>query len=239
MSDDAGFSAIKTQRVTDTVYQLLREKIVAGALPPGDKVNVDEIARQLEVSRTPVHEALTVLAADGLVEVLPRRGTFVTEFGPDDYAETLDVRRALEMLAAETICDHARDEDVRELESLIEDMEKVVQEASDEAEAARRHHAMNLEFHLRLVNLSGNHRLVVTYEDLRAHLRIARAHVDAREWLSRLSLETREHEEIVRAIRERSTDRLRSALDTHLRRSAASLIDDVTRKEGRHATDAT
>lgn len=239
MSDDSSFSAIKTQRVTDTVYQQLREKIVARALPPGHKINVDEVARQIDVSRTPVHEALALLAADGLVEVRPRRGTFVTEFGPRDYAETLDVRRALEMLAAETICDHARQDDVRELEALIEDMERVVQEAENEAEAARRHHTMNLEFHLRLVNLSSNQRLVAMYEDLRAHLRIARVHVDAREWLSRLSMETREHEVIVCAIKDGDADRLKNALDTHLRRSAASLIDDVTRNEGREASNPT
>ena len=86
--------AIRAERVTDTVYQVLRERIVEQQFPPGSKIQVDEIARQLDVSRTPVHEALAILAADGLVEVRPRRGTYVTEFTLNDYAETLDITPA-------------------------------------------------------------------------------------------------------------------------------------------------
>lgn len=231
MSENSAFSAIKTERVTDTIYELLRERIIAGGLEPGSKINVEEVARQLDVSRTPVHEALTVLATDGLVEVRPRRGTFVTEFELGDYAETLAIRRALEMLACETICDHVGDSDVDELEALIGEMQDVARGDGDAAEAARRHDAMNLEFHLRLVHLSGNRRLAAMYEDLRAHLRIARAHVNAHDWLSRLDVETREHARIAAALAERDAEELKNALERHLTRSAASLIDDVTRRE--------
>lgn len=239
MPTTSGFSAIKTPRVTDTIYRLVREKIVNRELAPGSKINVDEMARQLGVSRTPVHEALSVLATDGLVDVRPRRGTFVTEFALEDYRETLDIRRALELLAAETICDHVDDEDVRELRSMVREMERVIVHEVDTHEAARRHDAKNLEFHLRLVTLSGNRRLLGMYEDLRAHLRIARAHVDANEWLSRLETETQEHERIVRALEACDPGALTAALDDHLSRSAASLIDDVARSEGRPKTKRT
>src|SRR5690606_31611713 len=101
------------------------------------------------------------------------------------------------------------------------------------AEAARVHDAKNLEFHLKLVGLSGNRRLIAQYADLRAHLKIARAHVDATEWLSRVPEETREHHDIVEALARRDVEAMKVALDTHLRRSAASLIEDITRGEGR------
>lgn len=233
MATHAAFTAINVPRVTDTIYQLLREKIVARELAPGSKINVDEIARQLEVSRTPVHEALTVLATDGLVEVRPRKGTFVSEFTIDDYRETLDIRRALELLAAETVLDHLHDDDVKGLRTLIRDMERVVAREEDPAEAARIHAAMNLEFHLRLVRLSGNRRLLASYEDLRAHLRIARAHLDAHDWFARVDLEAEEHEAILRALETRDAQRLHDTLRHHLTRSATSLIDDVIRSERR------
>ncbi|HZJ10776.1 MAG TPA: GntR family transcriptional regulator [Trueperaceae bacterium] len=234
--DSASLSAIRTERVTDTVYQMLRERIVDQRFQPGSKINVDEIAKQLDVSRTPVHEALTMLATDGLVEVKPRRGTFVTEFTSKDYAETLDIRRALEVLACETVCLYATGDDITDLEKLVDNMAASVGEANDAAEAARIHDAINLEFHLRLVSLSRNRRLIAMYSDLRAHLKIARAHVDATEWQSRVPIETREHRDIIRALAKRDVTGMKSALDEHLRRSTASLIADVKRDEGRETS---
>lgn len=227
--------AIKTERVTDTVYQLLRERITDGVFLPGSKINVDEIARQLNVSRTPVHEALNSLAVDGLVEVKPRRGTFVTEFTLKDYEETLAIRRSLELLASETFVDLATERDINDLEGLIDKMEVAVKRAGSAAEAARVHDSINLDFHLRLVNLSDNQRLIHMYADLRAHLKIARAHVDATGWQERVPTETQEHAAILAALRRRDPELVRAALDHHLRRSARSLIEDVQRNEGRNS----
>lgn len=228
-----GLTAIRTERVTDTVYQMLRERIVEQRFAPGSKINVDEIAKQLDVSRTPVHEALTILANDGLVEVKPRRGTFVTSFTARDFAETLDIRRALELLACETVVENASDTEIADLRRLVEQMEESVMKAPDAAEAARVHDAINLEFHNRLVRLSGNRRLIATYGDLRAHIKIARAHVDATGWQDRVPIETQEHLKIIDALASRDVAALKTALDNHLRRSANSLIEDVLATEGR------
>lgn len=231
--ESSNLTAIKTERVTDTVYQMLRDRIVEQRFPPGSKIHVDEIAKQLDVSRTPVHEALTILASDGLVEVRPRRGTFVTEFTAQDYSESLDIRRALEVLACETVVVHATDDDIADLRLLVKQMESSVVDALDSAEAARNHDAINLEFHSRLVKLSRNRRLIATYGDLRAHIKIARAHVDATGWQARVPVETQEHLNIIDALTRRDVTDLKSALDTHLRRSTTSLIEDVMAIEGR------
>ncbi len=233
-----GFKGIKAERVTDTVYKVLREYIVGRNLPPGSKIHVDQIAKSMNVSRTPVHEALTVLAADGLVEVRPRRGTFVTEFTHDDYVETLDIRRALELLACETGCQRATDADIHKLELLMDEMHAAAAATSDPWQAARIHDAKNLEFHLHLVHLSANKRLIALYEDLRAHLRIARAHLDATSWLERVPAETAEHLAIIHALAKRDADAMKAALDHHLRRSTASLAADIVHTEGR-ASDRT
>lgn len=231
--ESGGLTAIRTERVTDTVYQMLRERIVEQRFAPGSKINVDEIAKQLDVSRTPVHEALTILANDGLVEVKPRRGTFVTSFTTRDYAETLDIRRALELLAAETVVVYATDAEIADLERLVQQMESAITGAADAADAARIHDAMNLEFHSRFVKLSGNRRLIASYGDLRAHIKIARAHVDATGWQDRVPVETQEHLRIIDALANRDVAALKTALDSHLRRSATSLIEDVKATEGR------
>ncbi len=236
---ERGLSAIKTERVTDTVYQVLREGIVNRTFAPGSKLNVDEIARRLDVSRTPVHEALAVLATDGLVDVQPRRGTFVAAFTLDDYAETLDVRRALETLACETACVRVTEDDLADLRRLMGEMERSVAENDDAAVAARTHDAKNSLFHHRLVQLSGNRRLIAIYDDLRAHLRIARAHLNATTWLLRVPIEAAEHVAILEALAARDVTAMQRALDAHLRRSATSLIEDVSRPEGSPSGSAT
>jgi GntR family transcriptional regulator, rspAB operon transcriptional repressor len=232
-------AAIKTERVTDTVYQLLREGIVNRTFAPGSRLNVDEIARRLQVSRTPVHEALAVLATDGLVEVQPRRGTFVAEFTLGDYAETLDVRRALEVLACEMACQRVTRADLDALRRLMDEMERSVTEHDDVAMAATTHDARNSAFHHRLVQLAGNRRLTAMYDDLRVHLRIARAHLNATSWLARVPIEAAEHLAILDALEARDVTAMQRALDAHLRRSAASLIEDVSRPEGSAPGSAT
>lgn len=227
--------AIKSERVTDRVYAMLKESIIEGRLRPHSKIQVDDIAGQLGVSRTPVHEALILLAVDGLVEVVPRRGSFVAGFTLDDIAETLDVRRALEVLACENAVRNVTSGDIDVLRELIDKMENSVAHAPTAQQAARLHDAENLEFHQRIVKLSGNTRLVTTYEALRAHLRIARVHLDATAWRERLTLERAEHLDIVSALERHDAVALKVSLESHLRRSSTSLLNDLRQEDHPHA----
>src|SRR3954447_23302083 len=94
--------ALNTERLTDTVYGILHDRILSGAFRPGDKLNVDQLAQQLNISQTPIKGALALLAAEGLVQIQPRRGTFVTELAENEIADVSAIRVALETLAAET-----------------------------------------------------------------------------------------------------------------------------------------
>ena len=227
--------AIKAERVTDTVYQVVRENIIDRKLQPGQKLSPDALASRLGVSRTPVHEALVLLASEGLVEVVPRKGTFVSELGVQDIAETMDLRRALELLACETAIHTVRDQDVAALRQVLSDMEELVSNGPEaNIDVVKTHYEKNMEFHTRLVDLSNNRLLNDIYQGLNAHLKIARAHVKADEWKRRLPQERKEHRAVLRALDARDLTRLQHALDAHLRRSKDSLIEDLT-KGGRRA----
>lgn len=230
-------TAIKTARITDTVYRVLRDGIVNAAFPAGSRLNVEEIAKRLRVSRTPVHEALAILATEGLVEVQARKGTFVAAFTHEDFVETLAIRRALEVLASETACDHVDSEAIDALREQMTAMERLATANLDAEEAVQQHDALNLEFHSRIVALSGNRRLTVFYNDLQAHVRIARARLNATSWVERLAIESREHRAILAALEARDTNRLRAEIDAHIRRSSAALLRDVLAREG-GSTDA-
>ena len=221
------FPEIKAERVSDTVYRLLRNHIIAQSLKPGEQLKPEELAKSLGVSRTPIHNALVRLVTEGLVEMIPRKGTYVTEITARDIAETLDVRRALEVLACETAVEHVTPADLAEMRRLTQEMAGLVAHASDDTEAALEHETKNLEFHEKLVTLSQNRRLVELHGNLKIHVKIARTRVRAAGWKARLALERQEHEAIVDALEARDVERLKAAVDQHLRRSKDSLVHDV------------
>lgn len=225
--DGLSLTAIKAERVSDTVYQLLRNHIIAQTLKPGQQLKPEELAKSLGVSRTPIHDALVRLVSEGLVEMIPRKGTYVTEITARDIAETLDVRRALELLACETAVEHVTPEDVAEMRRLTYEMGEIVGRASDSTEAALEHETKNLEFHEKLVALSQNHRLLEIHRNLKVHVKIARTRAHSSGWKTRLSLERQEHEAIADALEARDVERLKKAVDQHLRRSKESLVKDL------------
>jgi DNA-binding GntR family transcriptional regulator len=217
--------ALPTQRLTDAVYGLLRERILRGAYRPGDRLPVDELARLLGVSQTPVKAALATLAVEGLIQVLPRRGTFVTPLSERDISESLGIRIALELLAAETILEHNADVDVQALRRL----------ASQTAQASEvdEHFRQNAAFHQCLIELSGNRRLAELSRQLNAHIQIALVHSRSTTWRERVPTETQEHAAIIDAIAAGDAGALHTTITRHLQRARGSLLDQMRADSGR------
>lgn len=216
---------VRRQRASDAAYESLRQAIMGQIFRPGQRLHVGEIAKRLGVSLTPAKEALTRLASEGLVEIRPRSGTFVTDISPQDVAETFDLRTALECLAAERAVERLTPPDLEVLEGLLEQMARPV--VSDRDRMA--HDRANVDFHNFIVERSGSRRLIQLYRSLNAHIKIARIHRRHEDWMSRLADEEAEHREIVEALRARDADRARAALRRHIGRAARNLIEDVRR----------
>lgn len=210
---------LQAERLTDTVYALLRERILGGSFAPGERLKVDALAQQLNVSQTPLKGALALLVADGLVEVQPRRGTFVAQVSPRQISEMLSIRRALELLATETILDHVTAEDITHLRDLIEQIEH----ATD----VDAHYRGNYELHKRLVELSGNRKLSEFYTELNGHIHMALIHSSSHRWRTRAGAEATEHRAIVDALDKRDLTALAAAITDHLSRASASLMADL------------
>ncbi|HXF62111.1 MAG TPA: GntR family transcriptional regulator [Caldilineaceae bacterium] len=212
--------ALQAERLTDTVYTLLREQILSGRFAPGERLHVDALAQQLHISQTPIKGALALLVADGLVEVQPRRGTFITQVSPRQLGELLAIRRALELLATETLLDHITAADIARLRSLVEDIAR--------AETVDAHYRGNFEFHTRLVALSGNRKLTELYSQLNGHIHMALIHSSTQRWRARAAAEAQEHHAILDALTNRDLAALRAAITAHLSRASTSLLDDLT-----------
>jgi DNA-binding GntR family transcriptional regulator len=187
----------------------LRDMIVQGEIAPGARLNERVLCQQLGISRTPLREALKVLAAEGLVELLPNRGAVVTQLTLRAVQEIFEVMGALERLAGELVCRNATEADIAEIRALHYQM--MVYYARGDLAGYFRY---NQQIHLKLVESTGNATLAATYRNLNAHVRRARymANLSRERW----DKAVQEHEEILDALMKRDSARLQGLLQDHL-----------------------
>ena len=142
----------------------IRDAILQGSLRPGERLVESAIAAQLNLSRGPVRDGLRQLAAEGLVVIVPRRGTFVSQLSGVDIQEISTLRAAIEGLAARLLAEMRDGEAVRQLEALLDEMAK-----AGDADPVR-FAALDLKFHETLVRASGHRRLYQSWANLRTQI---------------------------------------------------------------------
>ncbi len=154
-------SAITSRSTSVVIAEQLTERIVDGSFRPGEQINEVQVANQLSVSRGPVREALQRLVQEGLLISKPNRGVFVRELTAADVAEIYVAREVIECAAAEITVARSRDErasTAAELEAIVDSMVPFI-DAQDWQAVSR----LDLAFHTRLVEASGNTRLRRAY----------------------------------------------------------------------------
>jgi DNA-binding GntR family transcriptional regulator len=109
------------------VYAALKDMIADYRFKPGARLNVEKISKELEVSRTPVWEAVRRLQQEGLLENIPYRGVFMVEMTLDKALELYQVREVLEGLAARLAAQHANEKTIEKMEALLKDQSKVIE----------------------------------------------------------------------------------------------------------------
>ncbi|MEM7339930.1 MAG: GntR family transcriptional regulator [Actinomycetota bacterium] len=146
----------------EVVADEIRSMILRGDLVPGERIQETAIAEQFGVSRNPVREAIRVLEATGLIDVVPRIGASVALFDVEDLRQLLEIRAVLEALAAESAATHHRPEDLIEIDRHLGDGQRA-SGAGDLVAAATAHHRL-----LQAIDrASGNRHLGMTLEPLR------------------------------------------------------------------------
>lgn len=179
------------------VAERLRQQIFARELEPGSWIDEQKLAADYGISRTPLREALKVLAAEGLVTMKVRRGAYVTEMSAEDVKQIYHLLGLLESDAAGVVARHASDEQLRELRTLHDKLEKQVRQRDA-------FFATNELFHIRLLQMSGNRWLEQTVHDLRKVMKLNRHHSLFRQ--GRLAESLAEHREVMQAIERRDAE---------------------------------
>jgi DNA-binding GntR family transcriptional regulator len=207
------FPSINFVDLTEQTYRILRDRILKRQIHPGEKISVEEIAQSLGVSRTPVVNALKILEADALVEIIPRRGTFVTKITARDIAEVFDIRLMIELYAADQIFIQGKTKELLALiRATLDNMRGTISEESyvnyDEYMASDRY------IHTQLVQIVGNQRLSNIYSDLNIHMQIARAHyLNTVESAKQAQIE---HEALETALNDSDLAAFKKALSGHI-----------------------
>jgi DNA-binding GntR family transcriptional regulator len=184
---------LETEPLHMRAGRYLREMIIDGRLRPWAPIDEKSMCDQFGTSRTPLREALKVLAAEGLIELLPRRGAVVAGISVKDLREKFAIVRVLEAHAASTICESASPEQLQALEAIHR---QVI--AAHKKRNGKLYFELNEKFHREVVAATGNKTLIDLHLSLVGHLRRARftvmsAHSMAPEFVE-------DHQRIMQAI---------------------------------------
>ena len=188
---------------------MLRAAILGGELEPGSIHSAVSLAEHLGVSPTPVREAMIELTRSGLVEVLPNRGFRVTVIDDRDLDEVAELRLMLEVPAVRLLIERASDEELTTLEEPLQALEG----AADRNDVPAFLLA-DREFHLQLLRLTGNHRLVNIVAGLRDQTRLVGLHSLA--VAGALKSSAAEHRPILEEIRKRDKKAAERQMTKHL-----------------------
>ncbi|HXM95417.1 MAG TPA: FCD domain-containing protein [Candidatus Dormibacteraeota bacterium] len=207
----------RAETLSSLVAEELERMIIRGELQAGDRINESALAQVFSISRGPIREACRSLEKSNLVRVVTNRGVFVREMSVVQATEIYDVRAHLFGLAGRLAASRIVFRDVVELRAMVAEM----QQAKD----IDTYYPLNVAFHARLVELSGNHRVAELYCALSKEL-----HLFRRRGLVQgdsMVLSNQEHMRIVEALRDHNCDLSEHTMVDHILAGKARLLERV------------
>ncbi|SDG65700.1 GntR family transcriptional regulator [Propionivibrio dicarboxylicus] len=217
---DGAITPIDRPTLHSVVVSRLRDMIIEGVLLPGTRINEGQLGQQLGVSRTPLREALKVLAMEGLVELVPGRGAMVCVLTAKDVRDMLEVLSSLEHLAGTLTCQNASDAQIGAVRTLHDEM-LAFYRSGDRLQYFKK----NQQIHSALIVLAGNASLAMVHDILQSKMRRIRYLGDQNDdtWSGAVA----DHEEMIAALEARDGPRLSAALVDHLTRTWDRVKDAI------------
>lgn len=202
------------------VLVALRDMIIEGELPAGERINETALYPRLGVSRTPLREAIKALAVEGLVELIPNRGAVVRRFNLDDVTHMLEAVKVIEIFAARAACERATASEISSIQHLHDQMRDRYR-AKDRLEYFK----LNQDIHAALVRAAHNDTLSTTHAILQARLK--RIRYTGNEAPQKWSGAMAEHEEMMAALLARDGDALANVAGRHMDETLKRVADQI------------
>lgn len=209
---------IPRQVLHQEVAVRLRQRIVEGQIAPGTKLNERELAELLNVSRTPLREAIRMLAAEGLVELLPNRGAVVAQMSAQDVADTFEVIAGLEGQSGELAAQRITEPELAEIRALHFEMM-----AAWTRRDLPTYYRLNAQIHTQINAAARNPVLAQTWRTVNARLQALRfrSNFDEAKWKRAV----KEHERMVELLAARDAAALRALLMEHLMHKRDAVLE--------------
>jgi DNA-binding GntR family transcriptional regulator len=198
----------------------LRQRIVEGHLAPGAKLNERELSELLQVSRTPLREAIKMLAAEGLVALLPNRGAVVVQLSEQDVADAFEVIAGLEGQSGELAAQRIGVAQLAEIRALHYEML-----AAFTRRDLATYYRLNALIHTHINAAAGNRVLTQTWANLNARLQALRfrSNFDEAKWQRAM----REHDRMVELLADRNAAGLRALMTAHLLHKRDAVLEQL------------
>ncbi len=224
MTDDLTLNMNAYLPLRDVVFNTLREAILKGELKPGERLMELQLASKLGVSRTPIREAIRMLEQEGLAVTIPRKGAEVAKMTEKDMEDVLEIREALDELAAKIACNKITEEQLKRLNEIKEEFED-----STRTNEVKRIAEADVSFHDVIYDATGNPKLVNMLNNLREQ--IYRYRVEYLKDEKNYPILIKEHEDIMKALSARDKEEVVKAMHVHIANQATAVKEIIREQE--------
>lgn len=204
------------ENLSAVVVDYIKDSILAGHYKEGDHILETKVAIELGISRAPVREGIKELEKEGIVTVIPRKGTYVTQFTEEDIKEVFDIRLLLENNINKILIyeDKLNDRDFINLENLVKEMVQIAELDIDDISKSIMINQKDMEFHRYIWNKSGSQRRVKLLEGIFFQLRMAMLY-DMHE-TGDYKISATDHYYIIESLRSKDIEKCKKALTEHI-----------------------
>ena len=221
-------SPIQRQSLAHAVAERLREQIINGDLHEGEQLRQDAIAKEFQVSRIPVREAILRLEAEGLITTETNRGAVVSALSPDDIEELFDIRAVLECHALRLAIPNFTDAHFAQVEKILKQYETALEKNSDVGNWGH----LNWEFHSALYAPANRPGLMALIKVLNNNCdRYTRLHLLLTRNLHRAG---KDHRAILTICKTRNADNATDELHRHITRAGRELKEFISKRREEH-----
>lgn len=224
MTEDLTLNMDAFLPLRDVVFNTLREAILKGELKPGERLMELQLAAKLGVSRTPIREAIRMLEQEGLAVTIPRKGAEVARMTEKDMEDVLQIREALDELAASIACEQMTPEELEELRKAAKEFEEYTK-----SEDLKRIAEMDVRFHDIIYQATRNPKLVNMLNNLREQM--YRYRVEYLKDEKNYPTLIKEHNEILAALSEKNQKSVKNAMYQHVKNQAKAVKEIIREQE--------
>jgi len=205
---------------SDYAYKAIKEMMAQYILVPGQKIAYDQLAEKLNLSKTPIINALNRLERENFVTAIQNRGFFIKDISLKEYDELYRIREALELLAIEESINYGSQENLRKAEEAM-----IAHKNFNDESLSRKRYSLDAIFHLKIAEMSGNSNLIRLLKHVleQIYLRQKIERVSP----NRLQKTPKEHQEIFEAIKEKNVEKAKKKMSIHIENAKKAALEAI------------